>query len=117
MDQQYITRREYDEHNLRMEDEHNRINKRLLACEKNTETQTNLLLSVERLANNMQSMLKEQEKQGKSLEKQDLRLAKLEDAPAEQYKSMKQTAINTAVGAVAGALIVGLVWLAAGFIV
>lgn len=114
---QYITRAEYNEHNRRMEDEHNRLNKRLGLLEDNSGTQTELLLSVERLANNMQSMLKEQEKLGRSLEKQDQRLAKLEDAPAEQYKSMKQAAINTAVGAVAGALIIGMVWLVAVFIV
>ena len=69
----------------------------------------NLALSVERLAINMQQMLREQEKQGE-------RLDKLEAAPGEQWSSMKRTIFNTIVGAGAGAFATGIIYMMAQFI-
>lgn len=75
MDADYIPRKEHDEfarrmeiENRRLEDEDNRQNKRIDILEEKVEQFTTLANSVEKLAINMQSMLKEQEKQGKRLE-------------------------------------------------
>ena len=49
-------------------------------------------------------------------EQQGDRLAKLEAAPAEQWSSMKRTIFNTMVGAMAGALATGLIYIMAQYI-
>ena len=56
----YVTRAEYEEHNLRMEDEHKRQNNRISILEKAIEQNNKLLINVERLALNMENMQKEQ---------------------------------------------------------
>ena len=60
----YITRQEHAEHAKRMEDEHRRQNYRIGELEKATEQNHKLLISVEKLAVNMETMQKEQQKQG-----------------------------------------------------
>ncbi len=72
---EYITRVEHEEfarrmetENQRLEDENNRQNRRLEALEENVREMSTLATSVEKLAINMEGMLKEQEKQGKRLE-------------------------------------------------
>ena len=87
----------------RLRDEDNRQNRRLEILEQSIETQQKIAISVEKLALNMQQMLKEQEKQGE-------RLDKLEAAPAEQWSSMKRTIFNTIVGAGAGAFATGILY-------
>lgn len=77
--------------------------------EEQSKTIQDLVLSVKELALNMQAMIKEQGEQGK-------RLAKLENEPAEQWSSMKRTVFNTIVGAISGALVTGLVYMAAQYI-
>lgn len=93
----------------RLHDEDNRQNHRLDILEKNMEVTQNIAMSVQRLAINMESMLKEQEKQGE-------RLNKLEAAPADNWNSMQRMIFNTIVGAMAGAIAVGLIYLMAQFI-
>ena len=56
----FVTRVEYDEHNRRMEDEHNRQNHRISIVERAMEQNNKLLVSVERLAISMENMQKEQ---------------------------------------------------------
>lgn len=51
-----------------MEEEHSRVNKRLEILEENTERLNALNTSIEKLAVNMESMLKEQVRQGQRLE-------------------------------------------------
>lgn len=68
MDSGYITRLEYEEHNKRMDDEHRRMNHRLAAVETATEQNNKLLLSVEKLAINMENMQKEQQAQREEIE-------------------------------------------------
>ena len=70
-----ISRQEHEEFrrsmelaNKNLEDENKRQNKRLDGLEENAKSLTTLVASVERLATNMENMLKEQEKQGKRLE-------------------------------------------------
>lgn len=63
-----------------------------------------LVLSVKELALNMQAMLKEQAAQGN-------RLNKLESEPAEQWNNAKKTILNTVLGAIAGAMATGFIYI------
>ena len=90
----------------RLHDEEQRQNKRLDLLEKNAETQHSLAMSVQKLAINMEQMLKEQKDQGE-------RLDKLESEPVETLSTMKKAAVNTIVGVVAGALATGIILLIA----
>lgn len=65
---EFVTRAEYEEHNLRMEDEHKRQNRRIDLLEKATEQNNKLLVSVEKLALSMENMQREQQEQGERLE-------------------------------------------------
>ena len=66
--EEYVTRLEYNEHNLRMEDEHKRMNARIKNLEEESESNNKLLVSIEKMAVNMEIMQKEQTNQGKRLE-------------------------------------------------
>ena len=67
---------------------------------------SSLALSVQKLALSMESMIEEQKNQG-------ARLAKLEAEPAERWSSMTRTIFNTMVGAMAGALATGVIYIMA----
>lgn len=77
--------------------------------EEQSKTIQELVLSVKELALNMQAMLREQSAQGE-------RLAKLEAEPAERWNSMQKTVFNTIVGAMAGAVATGLIYIMAQYI-
>lgn len=63
-----ITRAEHEEFSRRLEEENKRQDKRIELLEVNVEKMGALTASVEKLAQSMEGMLKEQEKQGKRLE-------------------------------------------------
>lgn len=63
-----ITRAEHEEFARRIDAENERQNKRLTLLEENVRQIASLTASVEKLATSMESMAKEQEKQGKRLE-------------------------------------------------
>lgn len=63
-----ITRAEHEEFRRRMEEENGRQNRRIELLEKNMQRLEALNISVEKLAVNMESMLKEQLQQGERLE-------------------------------------------------
>lgn len=63
-----------------------------------TENINKLVTSVEILANNMERMAKEQEKQGSRLEK-------LEQKPTKDYEQLKRTIITSICTAIVGAII------------
>lgn len=65
-----------------------------------------LILSVQKLAFNMESMLKEQTRQGD-------RLQKLESEPADNWKETKRTIITSVISTLAGAASTGLIVLIA----
>lgn len=90
----YIGRHEHDEFAKRMEEEHVRQNKRIGVIEKTLEQLNKIALAVEKMAMNMESMLKEQQKQGKELEE-------LKNAPAKKWNTMT-TAILSAIGGAVG---------------
>lgn len=95
---EYIGRAEHEEFVKRMEDEHNRMNKRLMKVEDEVGQITKLTLSVEKLAIGVGNMVEEQKKQGERLEK-------LEDVPADNWRTLKVGFLS----ALAGALGTGLI--------
>lgn len=90
----YIGRGEHDEFVKRMEEEHTRQNKRIKKLEDDMQEQIELVRAVDRMSINMESMLKEQVKQGKRLEE-------LEQAPAKKWNTVV-TAILSAIGGAIG---------------
>ena len=102
---QYITRAEYEEHNRRMEDEHQRFNKRLGIVEEEAKTQTQILLTLERMGSNIEIVTKEQARQGEMIEKQGKELETMKEAPLIQIKNTKQAVINSILNIVIGAVI------------
>lgn len=94
-DADFVTRREYEEHNKRMEDEHSRMNARLKIVEDGKEQDHKLLVSVEKLAMGLTAMQKEQEKQGKRLEE-------LEKRDGQKWQSAVDTIVKALIGAGVG---------------
>lgn len=68
MENDYVTKAVHEEFAKRMEEENHRQNERIRLLEDNVRQIGSLTTSVEKLASNMESMVKEQEKQGKRLE-------------------------------------------------
>ena len=64
----YIIRAEHNEYVKRMEDEHHRMNRRIGLLEEEVRQISQIASSVEKLAVNMENMLKEQQEQGERLE-------------------------------------------------
>lgn len=93
MNEDYLPRKEHDEFCKRMEDENNRQNKRIGALEDTVRQISALTVSVEKLAVNMESMLKEQGKQGE-------RLATLEGRDGDKWRTVTSHIITAVVGAV-----------------
>ena len=93
-----ITREEHNEFARRMQDEHDRQNHRIAEIEHVIGENNRLLSTVERLAGSMESMQKEQEKQGKRLEI-------LEKRDGEMWRKVVEKAVILLVGAVVGLLL------------
>lgn len=92
-----ITRAEHEEFKLRLEEENRRQDKRIELLEQNVEEMRSLTTSVEKLATNMESMLREQEKQGKRLET-------LEGRDGEMWRKIVGHVVTTVIGIVLGYL-------------
>lgn len=104
MDGDYISRHEHEEfrrsmeaENQRLEDENRRQNHRLDALERTVEQVAAISTSVEKLALNMENMLKEQVSQGKRLET-------LESRDGEMWRKVVGYVITAVVGIVVGFL-------------
>lgn len=104
MDGDYIPRKEHEEfcarmlaENKRLEDENDRQNKRIEILENTVLQISSLATSVEKLAINMESMLKEQEKQGKRLEA-------LEGRDGEKWRAVAGHVITTIISLAVGYL-------------
>ena len=93
-----ISRAEHNEFVKRMEDEDHRQNRRLDKLEKEVETFGKIASSVERLATNMESMVKEQERQGE-------RLDALEQKPADNWNTVTRAILNGLGASIAGAVL------------
>lgn len=90
-----ITRAEHEEFRRRMEEENGRQNRRIELLEKNMQRLEALNISVEKLAVNMESMLKEQLQQGERLEA-------LESRDGEMWRKVVGHAVTAAVSIVIG---------------
>lgn len=90
-----ITRAEHEEFRRRIEEEHSRQNRRLELLEESIERLNALNTSIEKLALNMESMLKEQVRQGKRLEV-------LENRDGEMWRKLLSHAVTTVVGIIVG---------------
>ncbi|MBD5101224.1 MAG: hypothetical protein HDT27_00730 [Subdoligranulum sp.] len=90
-----IPRAEHEEFAQRIKEENDRQNHRLMMLEESTRRLEQMNVSIERLAVNMENMLKEQLQQGK-------RLGQLEARDGELWRKVISHVITTAVGAVLG---------------
>lgn len=104
MEEGYVSHREHEEfrrsmeaENKRLEDENNRQNHRLETLEKTVEQIAAISTSVEKLALNMENMLKEQVNQGKRLET-------LESRDGEMWRKVVGYVVTAVVGIVVGFL-------------
>ncbi len=102
MDGDYISRHEHEEfrrsmetENQRLEDENKRQNQRLDAMEETVKQVAAISTSVEKLALNMENMLKEQVSQGKRLET-------LESRDGEMWRKAVGYIMTTILGIVVG---------------
>lgn len=90
-----ITRAEHEEFRRRIEEENSRQNKRIDILETNILRLEALNSSIEKLALNMESMLKEQVQQGKRLEA-------LESRDGERWRTVVSYMITAVVGVIIG---------------
>ena len=90
-----ISREEHEEFRRRMEEEDKRQNRRIERVEKSIHQIGDIAMSVEKMAVSLQSMVKEQEQQGKRLEA-------LESRDGEMWRKAVGYAVTALVGAVLG---------------
>jgi len=102
MEDEYVRRAEHEtfaelmkSENKRLEEENNRQNKRLAALEETVRQIGALTSSVERLATNMENMLRSIDAQGKRLEA-------LESRDGEMWRKAVGYVVTTLIGGVAG---------------
>lgn len=100
----------------RLDAENSRQNKRIEILENKVDNITQMNVAMQKMADNMEHMYKEQERQGALIEKQDARLEKLENQPAAAWSTMRRTIFTTICGAAAGALAIALFKVIAMFI-
>lgn len=98
MDGTFISRAEHEEFCKRIEEENHRQNKRIDILEDSVKQIGGLATSVEKLAVNMESMVKEQEKQGKRLET-------LESRDGQKWRKVVEAVITVVVSGVVGFLL------------
>ncbi|MDO5399295.1 MAG: hypothetical protein Q4G33_15380 [bacterium] len=92
---EYITRAEHEEFRRRMEEEHRRQSKRTEVLEEGIERLNALNTSIEKLAANMENMLKEQLRQGKRLEV-------LENRDGEKWRKVVAYSVTAVIGIMIG---------------
>lgn len=95
MDDEYVLHKEYDEYKERIDAENNRQNKRLEILEESVKQNGELTRSVDKLATSMNSMLKEQEKQGQ-------RLDSLEAKDGEMWRNTVGYVVTAVIGILIG---------------
>ena len=90
-----ITRAEYEEYQKRMEQEDHRQNRRIEQWAETTKQINALTVSIEKLAQSVESMVREQEAQGK-------RLVSLESKDGEMWRKVVGYVITAVIGIVLG---------------
>lgn len=92
---EYVGREEHAEFAKRIDDEQHRQNRRIELLEESVKQNTALTASVEKLANNMESMENEQAKQGERLEA-------LEGRDGEMWRTVVKYVLSAVIGLVVG---------------
>lgn len=95
MDSGYLLRKEHEEFEKRMQEENERQNRRIEELEGQGRENHKLLLSIERLATNMENLQKEVREQGDRLEA-------IESRDGEAWRKIKWYVLIAVVGAVVG---------------
>ena len=90
-----ILRAEHDEFGRRIDEEQTRQNRRIESLEQGIARIEHLNVSIERLAMNMESMVKEQARQGERLEA-------LENRDGEKWRTIVKYVLTTVVGILIG---------------
>ena len=90
-----ISRAEHEEFCRRQDQENQRQNKRIDMLEEEVRENRKTLTTIERLAQNMENMAREQEKQG-------ARLDAIESRDGEKWRKIIETVLTTIVAAVVG---------------
>lgn len=98
MAEDYIGRKEHEEFAKRMDDEHKRLSKRITETSEEIKEIGKIANAVNKLAINMEMMLKEQQEQGE-------RLSALESRDGEKWRKVVEYAITVVVGAVLGYIV------------
>ena len=96
-----IARAEHEEFAKRIDAENTRQNRRIEALEQIVDRYGRIASSVERLATNMEGMLREQERQGE-------RLDKLEGKPGENWNVTVKSILAAIGSAIGGGLVVAI---------
>lgn len=92
---EYVGREEHTEFARRIQEEEHRQNRRIELLEESVKQNTELTLSVEKLANNMENMANEQMRQGKRLEA-------LEGRDGDMWRTVVKYVLTTILGLVIG---------------
>ncbi|MBQ2972489.1 MAG: hypothetical protein IJO20_01675 [Ruminococcus sp.] len=103
MEAEYITRAEHNEYVKRMEDEHKRLNNRLITVENATKDMHELIKNVGIMATNMEHMVDEQRSQSE-------RLQRLEEMPLDSWNTVKSGAYNAIGASIGGAIIAAILF-------
>jgi predicted RNase H-like nuclease (RuvC/YqgF family) len=102
MSDEYVRKDVHEEFVKRMEEEDNRQNHRISKLELAIESISSIATSVERLATNMEHMVREQARQGENLNDQSDRIRKLEDRDGEIWRKVVSHIVISVVSIVIG---------------
>lgn len=102
MDNEYLLKSVHEEFSKRVEEENNRQNHRISKLEMAIEQITTIATSVERLATNMEHMVKEQARQGENLQDQSERIRKLEDKDGEMWRKLVSYSLTAILSIILG---------------
>ena len=103
MDNNYISRAEHDEYVKRMDDEHRRMNNRIVILEKSGQQMQSLINNVGKMAVNMEHMVEEQRSQSERLER-------LEKLPLNNWNIVKSGVYNAIGASIGGAIIAAILY-------
>ncbi len=98
-----ITRAEHEEFVKRMDDEHKRINNRLITVEKACQDMQALINNVGKMAVNMEHMVDEQRSQSERLER-------LEKLPLKNWNTVKNGVYNAIGASIGGAVVAAIMY-------
>ena len=92
----------HEEFVKRMEEEDNRQNHRITKLELAIESISSIATSVERLATNMEHMVREQARQGENINDQSERISKLESRDGEMWRKVVSHIVISAISIIIG---------------